>query len=79
LAAAIALTRVSGPRRSARAGEPCRFAQPWEVAAWLEFIRQPTAVNRYRAHNVSVIGAYLEHGQLASGESRLERFFLTWC
>ncbi|MGO9924860.1 MAG: hypothetical protein ACLPLP_01625 [Mycobacterium sp.] len=46
------------------------------AAAWLEFIRQPTARSWYRAHNMSVVSAYLEHRHLASGESRVERFFI---
>jgi hypothetical protein len=46
------------------------------VAAWLEFIRQPTAESWYRAHNMSIVSAYLEHRQLAFRESRVERFFM---
>jgi hypothetical protein len=46
------------------------------VAAWLGFIRQPTARSWYRAHNMSVVTAYLEHQDLASRESRVERFFI---
>ncbi|MGB6206527.1 hypothetical protein [Mycobacterium sp.] len=46
------------------------------VAAWLEFIRQPSARRWYRAHNMSVVGAYLENEQLAKREGRIERFFL---
>jgi hypothetical protein len=46
------------------------------VAAWLAFIRQPTAGSWYRAHNVSAVSAYLEHEDLASHESRVERFFM---
>jgi hypothetical protein len=46
------------------------------VAAWLEFIRRPTAASWYRAHNMSVVTAYLQHEHLASGEGRVERFFI---
>ena len=46
------------------------------VAAWLEFIRRPHATSWYRAHNMSVVGAYLEHEDLAAGEGRIERFFI---
>ncbi|WP_077099717.1 hypothetical protein [Mycobacterium terramassiliense] len=46
------------------------------VAASLEFIRQPSAPRWYRAHNISVVSAYLDHHHLASGESRVERFFI---
>ncbi len=40
------------------------------------FIFQPTARNWYRAHNASVVAAYLEHRELASAENEVERFFL---
>ncbi|MGA8543752.1 MAG: hypothetical protein WB785_00645, partial [Mycobacterium sp.] len=46
------------------------------VAAWLEFIRHPSAARWYRAHNMSVVGGYLENEQLAACEGRIERFFL---
>ena len=42
----------------------------------LEFIREPTARNWYRAHNVSIVAAYLENRDLAEQESRTERFFI---
>jgi hypothetical protein len=46
------------------------------VAAWREFIRHPAAKTWYRAHNLSVVSAYLEHEHLAARESRVERFFI---
>ena len=46
------------------------------AAAWLEFIRRPSVASWYRAHNMSVVGAYLEHEQLAAREGRIERFFI---
>jgi hypothetical protein len=46
------------------------------VAAWLEFIRRPGAARWYRAHNMSVVGAYLENEHLAARERRIERFFM---
>lgn len=46
------------------------------VAAWLHFIRHPTAKSWYRAHNLSIVSAYLDHEDLACGESRVERFFI---
>ncbi|HEU5469164.1 MAG TPA: hypothetical protein VFV67_00815 [Actinophytocola sp.] len=46
------------------------------AAASLAFVREPTARNWYRAHNVSIVTAYLEHRDLAERESRTERFFL---
>ena len=56
-------------------GSPGSPSSP-TVAAWLGFIRHPTAASWYRAHNMSVVSAYLEHEHLASGESRVERFFI---
>ena len=56
-------------------GNPGSPSSP-TVAAWLGFIRHPTAASWYRAHNMSVVSAYLEHEHLASGESRVERFFI---
>jgi hypothetical protein len=53
-------------------GEPS--SQP--VRLWLEFIAQPTGRNWYRAHNASIVGAYLEHRHLAEAESAPERFFM---
>ena len=46
------------------------------VAAWLEFIRRPSAASWYRAHNMSVVSGYLEHEHLAAREGRIERFFI---
>ena len=46
------------------------------VRLWLEFIARPTARNWYRAHNASIVSAYLEHRELAEAESPAERFFM---
>jgi hypothetical protein len=53
-------------------GEPSSQA----VGLWLEFIARPTARNWYRAHNASIVGAYLEQRALADAESPPERFFM---
>jgi hypothetical protein len=42
----------------------------------VRFTREPTARNWYRAHNASIVAAYLEHRDLAEQESRTERFFI---
>jgi hypothetical protein len=47
-----------------------------EVQLWLEFIARPTGRNWYRAHNASIVGAYLENRDLAEEESKPERFFM---
>jgi hypothetical protein len=46
------------------------------VEDWMEFVRRPTAAAWYRAHNASVVAAYLEHRRLAEAENRAERFFM---
>jgi hypothetical protein len=54
------------------AGEPSSQA----VRLWLAFIANPTARNWYRAHNASIVAAYLEYRGLAEAETAPERFFL---
>jgi hypothetical protein len=53
-------------------GEPSSQA----VRLWLEFIAGPTARTWYRAHNASIVSAYLQHRRLAEAESPPERFFM---
>jgi hypothetical protein len=57
------------------AGMDAEAAAP-SVAATLGFMREPTARSWYRAHNASIVAAYLEHRDLADQESRTERFFI---
>ena len=54
------------------AGEP-RSAG---VAATLDFIREPTALTWYRAHNLTIASAYVANEDLARREGRVERFFI---
>ncbi len=54
------------------AGEPSSRA----VRLWLAFAETPTGRNWYRAHNASIVAAYLEHRELADSESTSERFFM---
>ena len=46
------------------------------IELWMSFVSQPTARTWYRAHNASIVAAYLQHRDVAEGESRPERFFL---
>jgi hypothetical protein len=46
------------------------------VELWLAFIDDPSAASWYRAHNASVVAAYLEHESLAHRELLAERFFI---
>jgi len=55
-----------------RPGEP-RTAS---VAATLDFIQEPTARHWYRAHNLSIVSAYLAHEEAARQETLVERFFI---
>ena len=61
----IEMARASGVEPSSQA-----------VGLWMEFIAKPTARNWYRAHNASIVGAYLDHRVLAEAESPPERFFM---
>ena len=53
-------------------GEPSSPA----IELWMSFIAAPTARNWYRAHNASIVSAYLDNRDLAELESLPERFFL---
>jgi hypothetical protein len=46
------------------------------VDHWMSFVQRPTARAWYRAHNGSVVAAYLEHRDLAEAEGAAERFFM---
>jgi hypothetical protein len=46
------------------------------VDYWLSFADYPIARAWYRAHNGSVVAAYLEHRDLAEAENDAERFFM---
>jgi hypothetical protein len=54
------------------AGRPSSEA----VRLWRHFIASPTGRNWYRAHNASIVAAYVEHRGLAEGETAPERFFM---
>ncbi len=42
----------------------------------MAFIADPRQQTWYRAHNASIVSAYLEHRDLAEQENAAERFFL---
>ncbi len=46
------------------------------VDFWMSFADYPTARSWYRAHNGSVVAAYLEHREEAAAENEAERFFM---
>jgi hypothetical protein len=70
------LLRDGWEARALAFGHPGTSSSP-AVATSLEFIRHPSAQSWYRAHNISVVSAYLQHQHLASRESRVERFFIS--
>ncbi len=46
------------------------------IELWMRFVAEPTARSWYRAHNASIVAAYLEHLDLAEQEGAVERFFM---
>jgi hypothetical protein len=58
--------------RGGLAGSPSTAA----VDYWMSFADYPTARSWYRAHNASVVAAYVEHRDLAEAEAASERFFM---
>lgn len=59
-------------RRNGSGGAP---SSP-TVELWMEFAERPSGRSWYRAHNASIVAAYLEHLSLAEQESAPERFFI---
>jgi hypothetical protein len=59
-------------RSSGLGGEP---SSP-RIALWMDFAARPTGASWYRAHNASIVAAYLEHRDLAAREGAVERFFI---
>jgi hypothetical protein len=55
-----------------RPGQPSTSA----VARWGDFMSAPSARTWYRAHNASIVTAYLEHRPLCAAEEPVERFFM---
>jgi hypothetical protein len=46
------------------------------VELWERFLRDPAPAAWYRAHNSSIVAAYLEHEQLTASELPVERFMM---
>jgi len=57
------------------AGRPGRASKP-AVARWADFLTAPSPRTWYRAHNASIVAAYLEHRHLCAAEAPVERFFM---
>jgi hypothetical protein len=60
----------------ARAGGLLGAPSSATVECWMAFVERPSARSWYRAHNASIVAAYLEHRALAEAESLPERFFI---
>jgi hypothetical protein len=69
------LLRDTCEARSRVLGHPGPGSSP-SVAASVRFARQPSPHAWYRAHNVTIVSAYLDNRQLAERENRIERFFI---
>ena len=50
------------------------FSHP--VQTWLNYIHHPSAKTWYRAHNTSIVYAYLRHIELAKQEDLIEQLFI---
>jgi hypothetical protein len=59
-------------RSSGRGGAPSSPA----ILLWMAFIADPRRQTWYRAHNATIVSAYLENRDLAEQENAAERFFL---
>jgi hypothetical protein len=46
------------------------------IQLWMSFIADPRGQTWYRAHNASIVAAYLQNRDLAENENEAERFFL---
>ena len=59
-------------RSGGRGGPPSSPA----IELWMSFVADPRARTWYRAHNASIVSAFLENRELAEKENAAERFFL---
>ncbi len=69
------LLRDACEARRLAAGRPGP-ASTTAVTRWTGFLSAPSAATWYRAHNASIVAAYLEHRYLCAAELPLERFFM---
>lgn len=67
---------LDGCEAMARSGGLLGEPSSPSIGPWMSFIARPTARSWYRAHNTSIVSAYLENRQIAEQESKPERFFL---
>jgi hypothetical protein len=67
---------LDGCEALARSGGLRGPASSPTIALWMAFIAAPSGRHWYRAHNASIVSAYLANRDLAEQESLPERFFL---
>jgi hypothetical protein len=67
---------LDGCEAMARAGGLSGEPSSPTIAQWSSFVAEPTPRSWYRAHNLTIVSAYLEHRDLAEHESAGERFFI---
>jgi hypothetical protein len=67
---------LDGCEAMARAGGLAGESSSPTIGQWMSFIASPTPRTWYRAHNVTIVSAYLENHDLAELESVAERFFV---
>jgi hypothetical protein len=69
------LLRDTWEARSRLLGHPGPPSAP-SVEPSVRFARSPSPLTWYRAHNVTIVRAFLDHRDLAEQENRVERFFI---
>jgi hypothetical protein len=67
---------LDGCEAMARAGGLAGDPSSPTIGPWMSFVAAPTPRTWYRAHNFSIVSAYLENRDLAELESGPERFFV---
>jgi hypothetical protein len=69
------LLRDTAESRARVLGQGGPMSSP-SVAHSVAFVRRPSARAWYRAHNATIVSAYVDHRELAEHESHAERFFI---
>jgi hypothetical protein len=67
---------LDGCEAMARAGGLAGEPSSATIELWTAFVASPTPQTWYRAHNRTIVAAYLDNAELAELESVAERFFL---
>ena len=67
---------VMAVRQLPEAAAGAALRRPRRYSYWMSFVADPRGRTWYRAHNASIVSAYLENRDLAEQENAAERFFL---